>query len=192
MGLDITAYSRLSWIGKHEIDPALNEGEPGPHCYYEDHVDAYAYDAFPDSYRGCPVLTTEEHGRSTFLVSGCYEVTPETQTHGFHAGSYGGYGQWRQDLAKNFNPAAITFEKHGPSMSKPDPDLPFYELIWFADNEGCIGPDAARDLHIDFRTHAERYRVLHADDDSSWYVGRYEDWTRAFDLAADGGLVRFH
>jgi hypothetical protein len=178
MGLDITAYSRLNHIGRHAIDPALNEGESGPHCYYENHVDAFAYDSFPESYRGLPVIGTSTHGGTGFMVSGCFEETPETEVHGFRAGSYGGYNQWRENLQQQFNPERL-------------PDGPFYELIWFADNEGCIGPDAARDLHIDFAQHADKYRALHVDEDS-WYVGKYDDWTRAFDLAAQDGLVRFH
>lgn len=95
MGLDITAYSHLKHVGKHAKDPALNEGEPGgvdDWCYYDNHV------------------------------QGCYEVTDETVTHGFCAGSYGGYNRWRQNLQDQFNPSR-------------EPNGPFYELIWFADNE---------------------------------------------------------
>jgi hypothetical protein len=188
MGLDITAYSNLKHIGKHEFDPLLNEGEPGPHCYYENHVQAYAYDSFPDSFRGLPVIGTEHHGSSAFLASGCYEITPKTETHGFRAGSYSGYGQWRQNLASQFNPAALYLDRKGPGMAKPDPELPFYELIWFADNEGCIGPEAAADLLADFREHADKY----VDPYDGYGRQKYDDWTRAFELASASGLVEFH
>lgn len=187
MGLDITAYSNLKHIGKHEIDPELNEGEPGPHCYYENHIDVFAYDSFPESFRGIPVLGREEFGGSGFLVAGCYETTPDTETHGFRAGSYGGYGQWRQNLASQFNPAALSWDR-GPRMAQPKQDLPFYELIWFADNEGCIGPEAAADLLADFREHAAAY----VDPFDGYGRQKYDDWTRAFELAAASGLVRFH
>jgi len=180
MGLDITAYSNLKHIGKHEKDPAKNEGEDGgidDWCYYEDHIQAFAYDSFPASFRGIPILGTNTSGGAKFIEGGCYEITDETETHGFRAGSYTGYHDWRADLQQQFNP-------------ERDPDGPFYELIWFADNEGCIGPDAARDLLADFERHAARYR-----SPVSWgKYGRekYADWTRAFRLAADGGVVRFH
>lgn len=169
----------------HEKDPELNEGEPGgldDYCYYDNHVDAFAYASFPESFRGIPVLTSDEQ----WIKGGCFEITPETETHGFRAGSYGGYGQWRQDLASQFNPAPLSFDR-GPRMAKPDPELPFYELIWFADNEGCIGPDAARDLLADFREHATAYAPPQV-----WSGEKYQDWTRAFELAANGGLVQFH
>jgi hypothetical protein len=191
MGLDITAYGNLKHIGKHEKDPELNEGEPGgldDYCYYDDHVDAFAYDSFPDSFRGIPVLGTKGYGNNAFLVGGCFEITPETETHGFRAGSYSGYGQWRQNLASQFNPAPLYLDRSGPGMAKPDPELPFYELIWFADNEGCIGELAAIELLVDFRAHA----VAYVDPYDGYGRQKYDDWTRAFELAAASGLVRFH
>lgn len=173
MGLDITAYSRLKHVGKHAIDPELNEDEPGPWCYYEGHVLAYAYDSFPASFAGIPVLGK----RDGFIEGGCYVRTDATQTHPFRAGSYSGYGAWRSDLREQFNP-------------EEDPDGPFFELIYFADNEGSIGPDAARELLRDFRLNANLYSVseLHP----GWWRDKYDDWTRACELAADGGLIDFH
>jgi hypothetical protein len=173
MGLDITAYSKLRHIGDHEFDPELNEGEPGPWCFYDGHVQSWAYSDFTASFRGIPILTT----RDGLSHGGCLEITSETQTHGFRAGSYSGYNAWRSDLASQFNPDG-------------DEGKPFYELIWFADNEGAIGPDAAKDLLEDFRAHADVYAPPRR-----WGAGLaevYADWTRAFELAADGGLVNFH
>jgi hypothetical protein len=171
MGLDITAYSRLEPAGKHTDN----------WCQDENHVQAYAYDTFPQSFRGIPVLATEPINGTGFIWGGCYAHTDDTETHQFRAGSYGGYNQWRADLQEQFNPGT-------------DPDGPFYELIYFADNEGCIGPDAAKDLLADFREHAEQYNPGH-ESEGVWRercFEKYRDWTRAFELAADGGLVYFH
>lgn len=193
MGLDITAYSHLKHVGKHMKDTALNEGEPGgpdDWCYYDGHVQAFAYDCFAASFRGIPILSTKAYGSSTFFQGGCYEITDQTETHRFRAGSYSGYNHWRSDLARQFNPAPIEVGIR-PSMTEPDPDKPFYELIWFADNEGSIGPEAARDLLADFREHADRYQPESAGY-TDYYREKYADWTRAFELAADDGLVYFH
>lgn len=168
MGLDITAYSRLKHIGRHTEEDW---------CEDENHVSAYTYDDFPRSFRGIPVLSTKVVGRTTFLEGGCYEVTPETETHRFRAGSYTGYNEWRADLQQQFNP-------------ERDPGGPFYELIWFADNEGTIGPEAARDLPADFEEHAASYNPQPSW--ASYAREKYADWTRAFALAADSGLVAFH
>lgn len=165
MGLDITAYSNLWRIGAHHDNDW---------CDSEDHIEVYAYDAFPQSFRGIPVVATKKD----FLYGGCYSTTDKTQTFGFRAGSYGGYGQWRADLQAQFNP-------------QRDPEGPFYELIWFADNEGAIGPDAARDLLADFREHADSYNP-YAPGYADHFREKYQDWTRACELAADGGLIDFH
>ena len=167
MGLGITAYSNLVAAGRH------TDGW----CQEEDHVKAFAYDSFPASFRGIPVLSTSAGGLGEgFFEGGCYALTDATVTHSFSAGSYGGYNRWRADLQTQFNPDR-------------DPEAPFYELIWFADNEGCIGPDAAKDLLADFREHEAAY----ISPDQFDREGRlYRDWLRAFDLAAVGGLVNFH
>lgn len=164
MGLDITAYSHLKAVGKHTEDWCDD---------YENHVQAFAYDSFPQSFRGVPVLGTRTVNASTFLEGGCFAITDQTQTLGFRAGSYSGYGEWRESLQRQFNPGR-------------DPDSPFYELIWFADNEGAIGPDAARDLLADFQTHAAAYVG------DGWMQKKYLDWTSACRLAADNGLIDFH
>jgi hypothetical protein len=179
MGLDITAYSNLKRIGQHEKEIELNEGEPGglaDFCYYENHVHAFAYDAFSASLRGIPIIGTRSVEDSSFVEGGCYETTGATETHGFRAGSYNGYNAWRRDLARQFNPDT-------------KPDLPFYELIWFADNEGCIGPDAAADLLADFCQHESAYAPEFHEE---YFREQYADWTRAFDLASSRGLVEFH
>jgi len=183
VGLDITAYSRLKHLGQHEPDNSDEGCEYDPKTYDRVHIQAYAYDDFPQSFRGIPVLGTEaSNSGHIFLEGGCYELTAETETHAFRAGSYGGYNRWRADLARQFNP--------GPPHAE---NGPFFELVWFADNEGSIGPEAAKDLLEDFRAYEDRYAPDVAD---AWwrdgYVARYRDWMRAFELAADGGLVDFH
>lgn len=172
MGLDITSYSKLQRIGKHFEGPWCSD-------YDGQHIQAFAYAAFPRSLRGVPYLAPEVSRDGTeFLAGGCYQTTEATKTYPFSAGSYVGYGLWRADLAEQFNPDA-------------DPEGPFFELIYFADNEGVIGPEAAADLLADFREHAERY-LSPGEQAGEYYRDRYRDWTRAFELAADDGLVVFH
>lgn len=175
MGLDITAYSHLKAVGFHEKDPERNEGEPGgpkDWCFYENHVTALAYDAFPQSFLAIPVL---EH-RDGMLLGGCYEITEDTVTYGFHAGSYGGYSQWRSALQMKYNPDRKETE-------------PFYELIWFADNEGTIGPLAAQNLLADFETYGPDLELGAA---YQGWGGPFDSFHKACRLAAADGLISFH
>lgn len=180
MGLDVTAYSHLAPVGKHTGDGWCDlEDEHGDLA----HIRAFAYDSFPASFAGIPILG-KRYGN--FLDGGCYARTDKTEEHHFAAGSYHGYGLWRTNLARQFNPGV-------DDDGMPDPALPFYELIWFADNEGCIGPDAAVHLLDDFRVHQAVYvPCMGTGEGIGGRPLKYDDWMRAFELAADGGLVRFH
>lgn len=178
MGLDITAYSHLQYVG---FCPDANEDdhEYEPESFNRRHVMAYAYEAFPHALAGIPDVRTD-HFRSgeQFLSAGCFALTDKTETHAFRAGSYSGYNQWRDHLRQQFNPDT-------------DPAGPFYELIWFADNEGTIGAAASALLLADFRDHASTYTPP-ASPSPEWWIETYTNWTRAFELAAADGLVDFH
>lgn len=179
MGLDIRAYSHLAYVGHHE--EWTDEDE-----HYDRHHEAYTYDAFPHALMGVPNVQRKSVGSDvTFLSGGCFEVTEKTEDHGFRAGSYSGYNAWRRDLSERFNPAR--------GNGQPSPEGPFYELIWFADNEGTICQQAAASLLSDFRQHEAEYRAAHlGTGDGYWYIDKYVNWMRACELASDDGLIDFH
>lgn len=188
MGLDITAYSRLDYIGHGE-----HTHEVGC-CYTEDyttrHIQAFAYDSFPHALVGIPSnpnikLETGSSGDG-FLDAGYFQVTNATETHQFQAGSYSGYNRWREHLGTCFG-------------WKRDTEDPFMELIYFADNEGTILWKPARELLKDFEEGREKWRDYcletfsdTAHPSSTYMIEKYEDWAHAFKLASDGGLVDFH
>jgi hypothetical protein len=103
--------------------------------------------------------------------------------HGFCAGSYGGYNNWRNELAKL---AGWNSAQHVWSQS-PDSG-PFVELINFADNEGTIGPVVAAKLAKDFADH----QALADASTNSRFADVYNEFRKAFEMAADGGAVSFH
>lgn len=177
MGLDIRAFSNLTYVGRHE--EWADEDE-----HYDQHHEAYSYDVFPHALMGVPNVERHESVPG-FITAGCFEVTEATASHGFRAGSYSGYNAWRQDLADRFNP----YRENG----QPSPEGPFYELIWFSDAEGTICQLAAVNLLTAFRQHKIEYRTAHLDTErGDWFVQKYADWTRACELAADNGLIDFH
>jgi hypothetical protein len=183
MGLDITAYSRLTYVG-HCPDRDEEHGYD-PETFDRLHVEAYAYDTFPHALMGVPNLRPlAGYSGSKFTTGGCFALTEKTETHRFRAGSYGGYSRWRKELADQFNPY-----RTGPDGDRPpSPEGPFYELIWFADNEGTLSELAATKLLGNFRQFEVDYAASHDEYDTE----RYRHWLRAFELAADGGLVDFH
>lgn len=191
MGLDITAYSHLKLAGKM----CNSEDEYAENFCEENHVSAFAYASFPRSYEGLAgadeVLEMGWAG-SKFIGGYCYAFTDKTESTGFCAGSYGGYGYYRNalsdcflDLKKDLA-AYPTDENYWERLAKMT-DVPFYELINFADNEGSIGPVAAEKL---YHNHVEGRDAFlkHSPD----YIHLYDNWTHAFDLARNDGLVHFH
>ena len=189
MGLDIIAYSKLEPIAESELPEDSDER------WEQGYVHAFAYASFPRSTRGLVGHDTQSGDEGEWIAESWYRPTDGTEMHEFRAGSYSGYGEFRTMLAKmvGHDPAEYwNADGTGPDLS----DEPFYELIDFADNEGCIGPDAAVDLLEDFRVHREQW-VAHVEQSDAkpmldYYVGKYDDWIKAFELAADGGLVAVH
>jgi hypothetical protein len=178
MGLDITAYSDMALTEPHPS----SEDDPG-WCWIDGHQQTFAYQGFEQSFRG--LADPDEIFQKDFIGGRCYEPTAATETYRFSAGSYGGYNQWRDQLSLTM--AGCT-AKH-IWMNRDDyRDAPFFELICFADNEGCIGPDAAKDLLADFRAGTDRW-FTEVDPIARQ---RYGDWTRACELASRNGFIDFH
>lgn len=92
----------------------------------------------------------------------------------FRAGSYSSYGRWRDELEK--------FKG----------DVAFQELIDFADNEGVIGSKVSVKLLDDFYKYQdEAVEYAKTSEIGSYFIENYNDFMRAFELAANEGAVDF-
>lgn len=110
-----------------------------------------------------------------------------TEIYSFRAGSYHGYSQWKTWLVE------LRDELHGQAMAPKDA---FEELIGFDDCEGCLGAMVCTKLHHDFSTHHADISLLVTkqawpEDERPWFMHKYLDWTRAFALGKDHGVVVF-
>lgn len=184
MGLDITAYSNLEYVGHVERPEEPGTYPSAEYAEYEawmdEHVEAYCYKGFErHALMGVPnVRQADDHG--AFVSAGYFVRTPATEVHGFRAGSYGGYNWWRNDMREKYNPDVR-------------PEGPFYGLINFADNEGTLCEMVCASLLLDFRQHEQAHRLSWMGSESCEYqMELYADWIRAFALGAKGGLVDFH
>lgn len=102
----------------------------------------------------------------------------------FRAGSYSGYNEWRRWLAGlvGTTPEKVWGDK---------PQIPFYELIDFADNEGTIGPAVSAKLRDDFLNNLEKARNDETAKNEPYYFQKYICWLNAFTIAAQDGMVMF-
>jgi hypothetical protein len=168
VGLDIMAFSKLK-----KTDHKIPSDQ---WCEEEGHHQAYIIS--PDFYQSLKGL--EENY--------CYAETPETESISFHGGSYGGYNVRRSQLWKM---ATGLSNDTWPDNVDALRDLPFFELVYFADNEGTIGSEAAVQLYGDFKAYHDQWNAEHTTEHER-YNNWYENFMRACELAADNGLIDFH
>lgn len=176
MGLDITAYSKVE-----KVDVEVDEDNyPVDESAYDDYVRAWAMG---------------RRGQHDQLEDGKFYSVDEA--YGFRAGSYGGYNQWRETLAKLAGYPLTPYKGFmGESAAHAaacwdGATGPFAELIDFPDNEGSIGAVTSAKLAKDFADFDERAKYFDGDEDG-WFYKKYLDWKAAFELAVDGGMVSFH
>lgn len=177
MGLDISAHRKITKIDAvfdadgEPIDPATRE----PIGY---DLQAYINPNFP--------------GRADEIEDRA--IYSSEDSFGFHAGGYGGFNAWRNELARLAGYPLGQYEQYGRMWDSycvacwDGAKGPFSELINFSDCEGVIGAAVARKLARDFAEFAEAASKV----EFPHFKAKYDEWQKAFEMAADGGAVHFH
>ena len=181
MGLDITAYRNLTKADgltaneHYEVIDANGEEIDG---YWEDYVvivTQYTEQQWP--------------GRTAPLED--WTVYSFTEDFGFRAGSYSGYSGWRNLLAMfaGFESAQAVWKLPRHTNGA------FFEHISFTDADGVIGSVVAAKLAKDYaewQDRAEKYALTLEGETGEWFIAKYNDWRKAFEMASDNGAVLFH
>lgn len=66
-------------------------------------------------------------------------------------------------------------------------DMPFYELVDFADNEGCLDWETCSTIHADFVRYSDQAKI----GLSEHFYSMYLDFMALFDSAKQNGVVVF-
>lgn len=159
MGLDITAYGSVDFSRRWE--PPAGSDEDAEPDDYDNWVRVYVNPHFPE--------------RAPGIETGHYWAAG-SESFGFRAGSYSGYGTGRARLKEWAQTLWTPIEQLAE-----DRLYPFYELINFSDCEGVLGPEVCAVLARDFE-------IDHPHSGGS----RWAEWVEAFHLAANTGCVCFH
>ena len=190
MGLDITAISEIKPIEVPEgIQKYSDEYYDWENELNVGHLWGIWFNpSFPTQQEGLPEADT---------------VFSEGEEYGFRAGSYSGYGEWRNDLA--LAAMGVTSSEVWDKSDGGETGMPFQELINFPDNEGLIGPIASERLYQDFVNYESQidkavdwwYLKMsetkeYNSEDVKWFKSKYKDWKHAFDIARNNGMVIFH
>ncbi len=168
MGLEVIAYSNIKFLREYFEDFDYDEGK----------TSLYVNTHFPD--------------RAPEFKDGIYSFDKEV---GFCAGSYGGYNQWRDELAH-----FAEFEAHETdgykyphaetAFNNLGVDKPFYELINFSDCEGVIGKDICVKLLKDFNDFQERAEQF--ETRCIYFMKIYNSFIELLELAVYDGCLWFH
>lgn len=125
---------------------------------------------------------------------GWYEPTLKTEGHGFRAGSYGGYNQFRNSLCVAIHGVEVE-EFWSNDVYK---GTAFYELLDFSDCEGVIGVEESKKLHSEFLLHRDTFKNyienIDGDEDGfmeEYFMEKYDDWTLAFKISSQQGALLF-
>lgn len=101
----------------------------------------------------------------------------------FHAGSYSGYGEWRNWLAK-----IVGWESVNVAWEKGEYGQPFMELLKFSDCDGVLGTEVCKKLAKDFLDY-EKEAMQSSND---YHTELYQKWKSLFVLASNNGAISFH
>ncbi|STR45791.1 hypothetical protein [Iodobacter fluviatilis] len=170
-GLDIIAYEKLSIVSAPKFD---KDGRP----LGEQQV------------KLAPVEFAE---RFTGLIAG--KVYKYQSAFSFRAGSYSGYNDWRNELAKLAGYAQTPYQSlNGEIAQRYDVTVwnvkkgPFWELIDFSDSEGVIGPVVCKRISKDFI----QYQSAASKHPDKSFRNAYEGWKKAFSMCANSGAIAFY
>ena len=205
MGLDISAVSKLEPIEVPEdIEKWSDEWYDWESEIGGDVYNVYSMDAFPEQSEG--------------LEDGAY-ISRDGEHTSFRAGSYSGYGTWREWMASAVMQGILNKTGGATAMwhssDEGDYSLPFMDIINFSDSEGMIGTVASKRLYNDFRryendimdwmdhqylTQTPMSQSSWRDEedkpldkgDFEWFQRQYQEWKNAFRIASDNGVVMFH
>lgn len=176
MGLDITAYKKIK-----PLDCVFNKnGEPiNPKT--KEAIENYWN---PTNNNYFPERATDINFETVYSFESFLHI---------HAGSYGGYNNWREQLAEMAGWPAVEIERYGAKVKSfqaathEAKDGDFFELIMFSDCEGTLGTKTCQKLLKDFEKFQEK-----ANQIGGYFLEKYNQWRKAFEHASENGAISFH
>ena len=176
MGLDISVFKDVKFIEGGELIDTQDEYSVvdinGVKYEEEQFYHIYLNTHFP----------IQSEGFSEFIL---LDENDKWRDYGFRAGSYGGYNQWRRNLAK-----IAGYQEDGMECDEAAWQCefgPFIELIHFSDCEGAINSKISKKLLADFELYEEQ-----AKKEDEWFYKIYQNFKEAFEIAGNkNGVVIF-
>ena len=100
---------------------------------------------------------------------------------------YSAHSRFRESLVKLVDRMDLLDSRGQIRWDKLTPEVPFYDLINFADNEGCLDWEISASIYRDFEKFNEKAK---SEMDELDYK-RYKIWLETFKESKDNGVVVF-
>lgn len=104
---------------------------------------------------------------------------------------YSAHNRFRVELIKLIERNDLLASEGYIQWDKLDPKMPFYELINFADNEGCLDWEVSEKLYNDFFEWELQAERKYEGYDQIHNLRIYKKWLSIFEEAKDKGVVVF-
>jgi len=137
------------------------------------------------------VSQSQEHNKG--IEAGYYRPTDESIRFGFRVGPYSFYNRFRETLSlcmHGVEPVEIWNSVDEYS------GRPFVEMIDFSDCDGKLGGQVCHKLHADFEENRSLFKKYidsqgWSEEQIEYHLSTYEDFTKAFEIGRDEGVVIF-
>lgn len=174
MGLDIVAYSKLEYERDERVAEVMES--------------VFS----PQGEVIIQIFEESERLRCMDMKVGKWHRSDETNEHHFRAGSYSTYNQFRKILSDAI--LGVTPETVWENEDDFE-NSPLYEIINFSDCDGVFGPHDSEKLHNDFVNHQKMFEEYIKENydgfDGEYYLDTYRNFTEAFALASQDGILVF-
>lgn len=193
MGLDTTSYAKIAALPE-DWEPTVEGNDPEDLFDYLFESGIHRACTYPDFPRAMDGLDGGHDLDSTLdfpaLGNRWYHMEGRGPTTG---SSYSGHSMFRTWIILEFWSAELYSSAYDNGSGFLTPakyvdDAPFIDLLYFADNEGILGPEACYRLNRDFsqRVPGDSW------DENEYYQRLYREWKDAVAHASNGGCIRFH
>jgi hypothetical protein len=100
---------------------------------------------------------------------------------------YSSHNRFRERLIKLIGREDLLDSEGKIKWHELPPEIPFYDFINFADNEGCLDWEVSSTIYSDFEKFNEKAKLkMHEYD-----LMKYEIWLETFEFGKNNGVVVF-
>lgn len=101
--------------------------------------------------------------------------------------AYSSHNRFREGLINLIDRKDLLIEDGTINWANLPENIPFYDFIDFADNEGCLDWEVSKKIYASFKEYETKAQTFF----SGYTLDKYNEWLNVFEKAQDNGVVVF-